>query len=160
MLDPSFQIFIYFKGLTCSLKFKLLFKDTQNLNVKNVIWFLKPDFFTVFWAELWIKYGRQSLWTYFLLKNVVESFFSIWSQILQWLHSKYFFPNWAIDGEHHWFDKNWLGRHKRGFLRTHMTSYIKTVTHCCSWSFFTEKTIWILTLFNVRLLRLHPKWLI
>ena len=73
---------------------------------------------------------------------------------------KIFFPNWTID---HWFDKNWLGRHKRGFIRTDRTSYIKT--NCCFCSFFTEKTIWILTLFNVRLSRLHevkknPKWLI
>ena len=56
-------------------------------------------------------------------------------------------------GAHLWFDKNWLGRHKRGLLRTHRTSYIKT--NCCFCSFFTEKTIWILTLFNVRLSRFH-----
>ena len=72
-----------------------------------------------------------------LLKNVVESFFSLWSQILQSLHSKYFFPNWTIDGAHLWFDKNWLGRHKRRLLRTHRTSYIKT--HCCFCSSFYLK---------------------
>ena len=43
----------------------------------------------------------------------------------------------------------YLGRHKREFLKTHKTSYIKT--HCCFCSFLTEKTIWILTLFSVRL---------
>ena len=46
-----------------------------------------------------------------------------------------------------------LGRHKREFLRTYRTCYIKT--HCCFCSFFTEKTIPILILFNVRLSRLH-----
>ena len=96
-------------------------------------------------AKLWIKYERQSLKIFFYWKMLWRAFFSLWSQILQSLHSKYFFPNWAIDGAHHWFDKNWLGRHKRDFLRTHRTS-------CCFCSFCT---IWILTLFNVRLSRLR-----
>ena len=121
------------------------------MNVKNVIWFLKPEFFTIFGAELWKKYGRQSLKIFFYWKMLWRAFFSLWSQILQSLYSKYFFPNLAIDGAHHWFDKNWLGRHRRGFLRTHRTSCIKW--NCCCCFFFTEKTIWIWIFFNVRLLR-------
>ena len=27
------------------------------------------------------------------------------------------FANWTIDGAQHWFNKNWLGRQKMGFLR-------------------------------------------
>ena len=47
----------------------------------------------------------------FLLKNVVETFFGLWSQILESLHSKYFFPNWAIDCSLRWeIRKKWVSK--------------------------------------------------
>ena len=66
----------------------------------------ETGFFYGFWCWAMNKIWEAKPQNIFLLKNVVESFFSLWSHILQSLHSKYFFPNWAIDGAQHWFDKN------------------------------------------------------
>ena len=79
----------------------------------------------------------------------MESFIS--SLVASCYRHKIFFRNRTIDDAH----KNWLGRHKRGFLRTNDTSYIRK--NCCFCSFFTEKTIWTLMLFDVRLSRLRKE---
>jgi hypothetical protein len=38
-------------------------------------------------------------------------------KILRKKMNLWFFPNWTIDGAQHWFNKNYLGRQKCGFLR-------------------------------------------
>ena len=86
-------------GLNSSLKFRLLFKDTYSLNVKNVCNLI----FETRFSYSFLGCAMNKVWeakpqNISLLKNVMDSFFSLWSQILQSLHSKYFFPNWTTDG--------------------------------------------------------------
>ena len=110
------------------------------MNVKNVIRILKPDFFYTFLGPAMINVWKAKSQNICFWKILWRAVFSLWSQILEELHSKYiFFPNWTIDGTHHWSDQNWLDRHEIGFLRTHKTSYIKTYCRFCN--IFTKNKI-------------------
>ena len=53
-----------------------------------------------FWGRAMNKVWAAKPQNIFLLKNFVESFL-VFRARFKSLHSKYFFPNWAIDGTHH-----------------------------------------------------------